>query len=242
MPVLVPPLNALLAEWPTKLLTLLPPWWWMICHHSKRRENRSWSTSYRGWFWIHASGPQNTEGTMKIVDDIVRAVPLGRGRLKPTAAILNANAGHIVARARLVACEKNTPAICLRDPWAIENDYGFVIENLDVLDVAVPWKGAQGLVSVEPQDVATIAHIAGRGGVFVLGNNEATRLLGHYLEHDDHDWLHGHLTHLVNDKQLRHENGAYFVRSYPPKLSAAYKTGETPTLVTGQTTTQLGLW
>lgn len=243
-PMLVPPLNLPLSDWPTKVLTLLPPWWWMICHHSKRRENRSWSTSYRGWIWIHASAPQGmsaTLATMQLVDDIVKAVPLGRGRRKPTARLLHVGAGHIVARARLATCEKNTPAICLRDPWAIEGDYGFVLENLDVLDQPIPWKGGQGLAPADPKDVATIAHITSRGGAFVLGDNEATRLLASYVEPVDQDGMLQHLSHLVTDKQLRFENGAYFVRSYPAKLSAVYKAGDPPVTV-GTTNTQLGLW
>lgn len=244
-PMLVPPLNLPLSNWPTKLLTLLPPWWWMICYHSKRRENRGWPTNYRGWFWIHASAPQGmeaTRATMQLIDDIVKAVPLGRHRRPPTAETLHASAGHIVARARLATCEKNTAAICLRDPWAVEEQYGFVLEELDVLDVPIPWKGAQGLVTVDPVDVAIVAHITGRGGAFVLGDNEATRLLAYHLGRIEHDALLQHLARLVSDKQLRLENGAYFVRSYPQKLSAVYKTGEPPTTVTGATNKQLGLW
>lgn len=241
---LVPPLNLPLSEWPSKLLTLLPPWWWMCCHHSKRRENRSWATSFRGWFWIHASAPQTGSAllaTMKLVEDIVRAIPLGRGRKPPTAEILNANAGHIVGRARLALCERNTPAVCLRDPWAVEGDFGFVLEQMEPLNVSIPWKGAQGLVNADPLDVATVAHITAQGGAFVRGDNASTRSLAHRLEQTT-DEVDAILARLVADKQLRHENGAHFVRSYPAKLSAAYKAGERPVAVTGETSQQLLIW
>lgn len=211
------------ADYPPKLLSLWSPWWWFVLHHTtpKRRENRTWNTNYRGGVWLHAAlkGDPDMERT---IADALRAVPLPRGRKAPDVDTLNASAGCIVGRARIVDCEMNTARVCLGDPWAQEGAYGFRLEGVEALPVAIPWKGAQGLVEVRPGDVAAVQIITEHGGVYVpSANNDVSRALtsafGPGVD------LELTINRLAASHQLRHANGAYFVRNYSEKLSAAYK-------------------
>lgn len=220
-----------LTAYPTKLLSLWSPWWWMVTHHTKRRENRGWNTNYRGGVWIHAAlkGEPNVEQT---IADALRVIPLPRGRKPPDVDTLNANAGCIVGRARIVDCEMNTPRVCLGDPWAQEGAYGFRLEAVEALPVSIPWKGGQGLVEVRPGDVAVVQIIAEHGGVYVpTSNNEVSRAL---VDAFDVPTLEQTIERLAATQQLRRENGAYFVRSYSARLSADFKVKKVDDAPTGQ--------
>lgn len=216
-------LDASFATWPTKLLSLWSPWWWFVLHHTspKRRENRPWKTNYRGGVWLHAAlkGEPNVE---KTIADVLRVIPL-RGRKEPTTDVLQASAGHIVGFARIAGCEENTKRVCLADPWAQEGDFGFILEGVEALPVAIPWKGGQGLVDVRPGDVAAVKIITEHGGVYVPSSRTDTSraLLEAFGPGED---LELTIDRLTITHQLRHERGAYFVRSYSEKLSAAHKT------------------
>lgn len=226
-------LDASFTTWPTKLLSLWSPWWWFVLHHTspKRLENRPWKTNYRGGVWLHAAlkGEPNVEQT---IADTIRVIPLARGRRPPDVDTLNANAGCIVGKARIVGCEENTARVCLGDPWAQEGAFGFRLEAVEALPVSIPWKGAQGLVEVLPADVAVVQIITEHGGVYVpTSNNETSRTL---LEMFEPYPLEVAIERLVIGHQLRRENGAYFVRNYSAKLSAAYKVKKADDAPTGQ--------
>jgi len=212
-----------LTTYPPKLLSLWSPWWWFVLHHTspKRRENRTWNTNYRGGVWLHAAlkGDPDMERT---IADTLRAIPLARGRKAPDLDTLNASAGCIVARARIAGCEMNTARVCLADPWAQEGAYGFLFEAVEALPVAVPWKGSQGLVSVCPGDVVAVQIITEHGGVYVPSSKKDAsyallEAFGPGVE------LQQTIDRLTASHQLRHENGAYFVRSYSENLSRHYK-------------------
>lgn len=210
-----------LTTYPTKLLSLWSPWWWFICYGGKRVENRPWRTNYRGGVWLHAAlkGEPNVEQT---IADTLRVIPLPRGRKPPDVDLLNASAGCIVGRARIVGCEENTPRVCLGDPWAQEGAFGFRLEGVEALPVSIPWKGGQGLAEVRASDVLAVQIITEHGGVYVpTSNNETSRALFDLFGAPVP--LEQTIERLTEAKQLRHEKGAYFVRNYSEKLSAAYK-------------------
>lgn len=219
----------LVSTWPDRLLSFWAPWWWFICHHSKRVENRGQPYNFRGAFWIHAS-LNSDKNLMDVVRDTIAAIPLPRGRNPPTEDILAANAGHIVGMARIVGCELNTPRVCLGDRWAIEGSYGIKLEAVEALPVSIPWKGAQGLVKVDPMDVAIVKTITEQGGVLVPSSRDSMRDLvalyvrnGEDAAHVIREHLPARLAGLVAHGQLRLEGGRYFVRDYSARLSTEFK-------------------
>lgn len=207
-------------SWPRKLLSLWAPWWWMLLYHSKRRENRDWAhpPSFRGWVWIHAA-MKGVPHVQELVADVLKAIPLARGRSGPTPDILEANAGCIVGRAHLRAVERNDARACLGDPWAVEGQLGFLFDKVEPLPIAVPWRGAQGLVDVDPYDVAVVTAIAENGGSFGAGSRRTRQAL-HFVGD-----LDAALERLVREKQLVKRDGLYQTRVYPPPHARA-RTGD----------------
>lgn len=55
-----------------KCLTLWPHWAWAVIHGRKRVENRTWTTTYRGRLWIHASSKLMpiTPGDLELLHDL----------------------------------------------------------------------------------------------------------------------------------------------------------------------------
>ena len=57
-----------------KALSIQQPWAWMILYGTKRVENRTWATSFRGPFLIHAGLKADREATADLAAEI-RSVP-----------------------------------------------------------------------------------------------------------------------------------------------------------------------
>jgi len=202
---------------PSKLLSLYGPWWWCVAHHSKRRENRDWKhpPAYRGDLWIHAA--QKSEPDLAaLLDTIIQKAPL-RGRTRPTVEDIAAGAGHIVARARLVRIEENTPAVCLADPWAMEGQKGLVLAGVEALDLPIPWKGAQGLADVDPFGVELVRIVASCGHRLDMREvpSAAAKAMVPIIASDSPDvTLATVIERLVKEGNLRQEGDVLFTRAY----------------------------
>ena len=209
---------------PRKLLSLYSPWWWFIAHHTKRRENRDWKSppSYRGEVWFHAA--QKSEPNLPaLIADVLKVCPL-RGRTPPMLEELELGAGHIVARGRIARVEKNTPAICLADRWAVEGQYGLVLENVEALPMPIPWKGAQGLAEVDPFGVELVRIIASCGHRLDLAAVPATaakEMVPIIASGVPDVTLDSVVAKLIEDGQLRQEGQVLFTRAYKPEVTAA---------------------
>jgi len=102
-----------------KVLSIRQPWAWLIINGYKDIENRTWSTSFRGRFLIHAS--KTYDGASQAFDWILTHFPHLRGVIP--ACKHSYNRGGIVGKATLTDCvtEHNSP-------W-FAGPYGFVIAD-----------------------------------------------------------------------------------------------------------------
>jgi hypothetical protein len=79
-----------------KVLTIRQPWCDLILGGAKWCENRTWSTNYRGPFWIHAAS--------KVEEDEIRAWREEAGYDFRTESPFGLKTSAIVGRVDLVAC------------------------------------------------------------------------------------------------------------------------------------------
>lgn len=203
---------------PRKLLSLWSPWWWFILYHSnpKRRENRDWPsipdiTRWGATLWLHASlkSGEDVEATLRTV---LNGIP-HEGE-KPNLDRIQACAGHIVGRARVVTIERNTPEICARDRWAMIGQLGIVLTDVVPLDMPIPWKGGQGLVEVSPAHIEVARIITSNGGLY---HPEKHLTVGADIRRaiPPTETVGTILTSMVALGQLRMLHDHYAVRSYP---------------------------
>jgi hypothetical protein len=142
-----------------------------------------------------------------------------KGKKPPTAEDLAAGAGHIVGKVRILEIERNTPAVCLRDPWAMEGQLGIVFDQVEILSTPIPWRGAQGLVEVDPNAVEFVRVITEAGGKLDLRAMPAsviedfgrsTTYSGDSFEHQMSELAYA----CVEQKQLRREGNVVLTRTY----------------------------
>lgn len=132
-----------------KALTICQPYAELIARGDKRVENRTWSTPYRGSLYIHAGKSRNWldiwfNGNCEI--DGETRIPIHAMTF-----------GAVVAIATLADC---LPYDCVADgvydkkyPWLRTHEHAngpwcWVLENVQRLTVAIPWRGAQGLFEI----------------------------------------------------------------------------------------------
>lgn len=100
-----------------KTLSIMPPWTWVMLEYGgpdpKRIENRTWATSFRGDFLIHASQRYDDAAHVWLVREMGIALPC-KGCIRR---------GGIVGMARLVDCVTSS-----RSRWFF-GPYGFVLEK-----------------------------------------------------------------------------------------------------------------
>lgn len=212
-----------------KLLSLWSPWWWYCLHSTKRRENRGWRTNHRGPLYVHAA--------LKSEGDVAQVVKwaskqLPPGAKKPDEDELWAARGHIVGKVNVTGCELNTASVCLRDMWAAEGQYGILFDQPEVLAQPIPWKGAQGLVEVQPDQVAVVEWMASQPVTPVASPTTGAldlsvplpftlkalvgRCVGAEVAEDvAYEWLLTRLTALVGAGQLTQEGTQYRTRPSP---------------------------
>ncbi|TYQ29982.1 ASCH domain-containing protein [Pseudanabaena sp. UWO310] len=119
-----------------KALSIRQPWAWLIANGYKDIENRSWSTSFRGEFFIHASKGMTGKEYQQCLDflDLLRrdaTVALPIIHLPDKKSL---NFGGIVGAATLTACVTQSDS-----PW-FTGGFGFVLENPRVLPF-IPCRG-----------------------------------------------------------------------------------------------------
>ena len=138
-----------------KALSIRQPWTHMILHHGKRIENRTWSTSFRGEFFLHASKGMTRaeyEGALEVLDDVNGLQPVD---VIPTKSLQR---GGIIGVARLVGVVPPRKAYCpdgiqahyqpgLDWRWHMSEQFGFVLADVRATPF-VPCAGALGFFEV----------------------------------------------------------------------------------------------
>jgi hypothetical protein len=111
-----------------RALSILQPWAWLICEGYKPIENRSWYSSYRGPFAIHAGKRWGLEQAHDL-ESIARAfphIPLPNAR--------EFERGGVVGTAVMTDCVSES-----RSEWFCGR-YGFVFADAEP-HLFVPWRG-----------------------------------------------------------------------------------------------------
>lgn len=98
-----------------RCLSIQQPWAWLILHRGKDIENRTWSTTYRGRFLIHAGLKIDAEALTTFQDNGI----IPPNQTFPT--------GGIVGRAELIGCVG-----WARNYW-FHGPFGFVLQNAQEL-------------------------------------------------------------------------------------------------------------
>lgn len=128
-----------------KALTLTPPWTWIVLHGGKRIENRTWNTSYRGPFLIHASKGMTRDQYDDALDTChVLGSPSVASRVPPPSDL---ERGGIVGVATLFDVFRPCPPIGPRGlcthGWHMPGQFGFILVDVEPLPF-LPCKGALG--------------------------------------------------------------------------------------------------
>lgn len=137
-----------------RALSVKQPWALAICR-GKDTENRTWETQFRGPVAIHASKVFDN-----VSDDTLDWIAEQTG-LSFEEAHDQDHRGAVVAVAEIVGCHLNcgyeghvfpgmTPVMCSQ--WAVEGQWHWEIDNIQVLREPVPARGALGLWRL-PEDV-----------------------------------------------------------------------------------------
>lgn len=119
-----------------KALSIRQPWAWLILHGGKDVENRSWPTSFRGRFLIHAAKAcgSHEKRAIEIVKDLGIEIPEQLDR------------GGIVGEVEIVDCV-NVEFTDFTSLW-FNGPFGFVLNNPKPLPFR-PCKGALGFFTPE---------------------------------------------------------------------------------------------
>ena len=96
-----------------KALSIRQPWAWLIVHGHKDIENRTWKTSFRGRFLVHASLKFDDAG----YEDVRRLFDIP---LPPTHSF---DLGGIIGTATIIDCAEQSDS-----PW-FSGPYGFILQN-----------------------------------------------------------------------------------------------------------------
>lgn len=120
-----------------RALTIRQPWAWLILHAGKDIENRTWATSFRGPFLVHAA-----KGMTRAEYDRANAFARQTGRLgvelPPPEALAR---GGVVGAVTLVDCVPQSAS-----PWYM-GQMGFVLQRPVVLPF-VPCRGQLGFFDI----------------------------------------------------------------------------------------------
>lgn len=149
-----------------RCLTIRQPWAWAIATQGKDVENRTWKTSYRGLLAIHAGSTLDgdadeyatlmPESAARALRKVQAEVTLA-GRL--TDGTEHLRLGRVVAVAEVVGCHLSpdflgtcgaTRPLC--SPWAVADQYHWLLDDVRQLPEPVRCKGKQRLWDL-PDDV-----------------------------------------------------------------------------------------
>lgn len=115
-----------------KALSIQQPWAWLIAHGYKDIENRSWATSGRGRFLIHA-GKKLDKPALENLKKRFPDLPWPE----------QFELGGIVGQARIINCVTHSTS-----PWFC-GKYGFVITDAEPLPFRA-YPGQLGFFEVQP--------------------------------------------------------------------------------------------
>ena len=121
-----------------KALSIMQPWAWLIATGLKDVENRSWYTSYRGEFLIHAGKRVDRDAN----EDVSAGAHPVSGWPLSMPSPYAPECGGIVGIAELVNCVDQSGSDWFVGPW------GFVIRNARPLPFR-PCRGALGFFTPE---------------------------------------------------------------------------------------------
>lgn len=131
-----------------KALSLTQPWATLVAIGAKRFETRSWGTNYRGPLAIHAAKGFPKDCALLCVEEPFHSA-LRRAGITGADAL---SRGFILATCELTECLRTEMVIPLIRGTDEEKfgDYGdrryaFKLENLQLLTIPIPAKGALGL-------------------------------------------------------------------------------------------------
>ncbi len=119
-----------------RVLTIRQPWAELIIRGIKPVENRTWQTTYRGSLLIHAAAKYDVDGALDAVQS---------GQISYGAAWICATAprGAIIGQVDLADCVQDSSS-----EWAEEGCWHWLLENPQVFDEPIPWRGRQGLWTI----------------------------------------------------------------------------------------------
>lgn len=117
-----------------KALSIRQPWAWLIVHGGKDIENRSWATSFRGIFFVHAAAGM----TMREYDSAQLFAKVRGVEIPPAEALQR---GGIIGRVEMTGYVLKSDS-----PW-FEGPCGFVLRNPVALRFH-PMKGRLGFFEV----------------------------------------------------------------------------------------------
>jgi len=118
-----------------KALSLTQPMAWAI-FNGKDIENRTWSTSFRGRIYIHASKGFNGDHYCEIVD-VLGIVPPKRE---------NTIHGALIGEVDIIDCVANHGSLWFTGPW------GFVLANPMAFTTPIPCRGMLKFFTPKPID------------------------------------------------------------------------------------------
>ncbi len=124
-----------------KALSLRQPWAWLVATGIKDVENRTWRTTFRGRFYIHA-GKSSEIKVQGLGDDwIIQRLASGDVTRYWNARL---DRGAIIGEATLVDCQFRFPDENdnLYSRWSEPGLYGFIIADPKLYAEPIPWRGA----------------------------------------------------------------------------------------------------
>jgi hypothetical protein len=132
-----------------KALTIKQPWAWAIAAGHKDVENRSWSTSYRGPLAIHAGRTWADLDERRACRGLLEEL----GVVEPACQVPDRHLlaeGAVIAVAELVGvCPVEQSPRCHCSAWAAIGQTHWRLRNVQALADPIPWRGAQGLWSID---------------------------------------------------------------------------------------------
>lgn len=145
-----------------KALSIRQPWAWLILNGGQNVENRSWATSHRGRFLIHAASIMTHDGYSS-------AAQFARSQGIEVPPFEELARGGIIGSVELVDCVS-----CHESPW-YRGEIGYVLQNPELLPFT-PLQGAQRFFDVPAELLAPA--VLRRAASSVIAELQAPGVLG----------------------------------------------------------------
>lgn len=131
-----------------KALTIKNPWCSLITKGVKNVENRTWKTSYRGPILLHSS---QRPLSFRNPNDIFTYEQWEGLDLQTRMDVIRGDEnGAILGVAMLTDIRDD---LFGKNPWALENNYHWVLENAEPLITPIPIKGKLNLWNVDMEEI-----------------------------------------------------------------------------------------